>query len=221
VYSPEENVLEMKEPLATEVARLLLQINAIKVQPSNPFTWASGWKSPIYCDNRKILSFPDARLFIRDQFHKVISARFPEAEVIAGVATGAIAHGVLVAEKMGLPFIYVRSEAKSHGLENLIEGVLEKGQKVVVIEDLISTGNSSLRAAMAVKNQGGTVLGMAAIFTYEFEQAALQFTSSGIDLVPLSCYSALIEEAMARGTITGEQLQDLRRWRLNPSEWGR
>ncbi len=211
----------MKKPLAAEVARLLLQINAIKVQPSSPFTWASGWKSPIYCDNRKILSFPDARRFIRDQFCEVITARFPEAEVIAGVATGAIAHGVLVAEKMGLPFIYVRSEAKSHGLENLIEGILEKGQKVVVVEDLVSTGNSSLKAAMAVRNQGGIVLGMAAVFTYEFEQAAHQFANSGIDLVTLSCYSTLIEEALVQGTITGTQLQDLKKWRLNPSEWGR
>jgi len=211
----------MKEPLAALVARLLLQINAIKVQPSNPFTWASGWKSPIYCDNRKILSFPEARRFVRDRFYEVISARFPDAEVIAGVATGAIAHGVLVAEKMGLPFIYVRSEAKNHGLENLIEGVLEKGQKVVVVEDLVSTGNSSLKAAMAVKSQGGNVLGMAAIFTYEFDKAALQFADSGIDLITLSCYSALIEEALAQGTITEHELHLLKQWRLNPSEWGR
>jgi orotate phosphoribosyltransferase len=213
--------MDMKEPLAALVARLLLQINAIKVQPSNPFTWASGWKSPIYCDNRKILSFPEARRFVRDRFYEVISARFPDAEVIAGVATGAIAHGVLVAEKMELPFIYVRSEAKNHGLENLIEGVLEKGQKVVVVEDLVSTGNSSLKAAMAVKSQGGNVLGMAAIFTYEFDKAALQFADSGIDLITLSCYSALIEEALAQGTITEHELQLLKQWRLNPSEWGR
>jgi orotate phosphoribosyltransferase len=167
------------EKIQVEVANLLLQINTIKVQPSNPFTWASGWKAPIYCDNRKILSFPEARGFIRDKFTEVIRDKYPYAEVIAGVATGAIAHGVLVAEKMGLPFVYVRSAPKGHGLENLIEGDLKPGQKVVVIEDLVSTGGSSLKAAQALSDYGSEVLGMVAIFSYGFIQATQNFENAG------------------------------------------
>src|SRR5512136_479174 len=151
-----------------KIAEYLLQIKAIKLQPSNPFTWASGWKSPIYCDNRKTLSFPEVRGYIRDTFTDVIKEFYPDVELIAGVATGAVAHGVLVAEKMGLPFIYVRSEAKEHGLGNQIEGYYEPGQKVVVIEDLISTGGSSLGAVNALREAGCEVLGMVAIFTYGF-----------------------------------------------------
>ncbi|HBC77806.1 MAG TPA: orotate phosphoribosyltransferase, partial [Bacteroidales bacterium] len=159
------------ENSAKKIAEYLLQIKAIKLQPSNPFTWASGWKSPIYCDNRKTLSFPEVRSYIRDSFAEIVKLRYPDAQLIAGVATGAIAHGVLVAEKLGLPFIYVRSEAKEHGLGNQIEGYFEKGQKVVVIEDLISTGGSSLGAVKALREAGCDLLGMAAIFTYEFKKA--------------------------------------------------
>jgi orotate phosphoribosyltransferase len=209
------------ESMQIKVAQLLLQINTIKVQPSNPFTWASGWKAPIYCDNRKILSFPDARNFIRDQFVKVIKDLYPDAEVIAGVATGAIAHGVLVADKLGLPFVYIRAEPKSHGLENLIEGDLKPGQKVVVIEDLVSTGNSSLKAAMAVSGFGGDVMGMVAIFTYEFPQAVENFLKAGITLTTLSRYQVLIEQAIALGEIAETDLEKLMRWRENPAVWGR
>ncbi len=203
------------------VAQLLLQINTIKVQPSNPFTWASGWKAPIYCDNRKILSYPEARTFIRDRFAEVITLRYPDAEVIAGVATGAIAHGALVAEKLGLPFIYVRSEPKNHGLENLIEGDLQPGQKVVVVEDLVSTGNSSLKAAAAISANGGDVLGMVAIFSYEFPKAAQNFAQAGLELTTLSRYQVLIKQALTAGEITSSQLEDLMRWREDPASWGR
>jgi orotate phosphoribosyltransferase len=212
--------LLMMETMQMKVAQMLLQINTIKVQPSNPFTWASGWKAPIYCDNRKILSFPDARNFIRDQFVKVINDLYPDAEVIAGVATGAIAHGVLVADKLGLPFIYIRSEPKSHGLENLIEGDLKPGKKVIVIEDLVSTGSSSLKAAMAVRDHGGDVLGMVAIFTYEFPQAVGNFQKAGVTLTTLSRYQILIQEAITMGEIAENELEKLMRWRENPSTWG-
>ncbi len=207
--------------MQAEVARLLLQINTIKVQPSNPFTWASGWKAPIYCDNRKILSYPDARSFIRDRFVEVIKSRYPGVEAIAGVATGAIAHGALVAGALGLPFIYVRSEPKSHGLENLIEGDLKPGQKVVIIEDLISTGGSSLKAAQAVRENGGMIMGMVAIFTYEFPQAVENFKKADIELTTLSRYQVLIEQALAAGEITENQLEKLMRWREDPANWGK
>jgi len=209
------------DSVETEVARLLLQINAIKVQPASPFTWASGWKSPIYCDNRKILSFPEARTIVRDRFAEIIREKYPEAEVIAGVATGAIAHGALVAEKLGLPFIYVRSEPKGHGLENLIEGVLHAGQKVVIVEDLVSTGGSSLKAAKAVSDFGGNVLGMVAIFTYEFPQAMNNFASARLELTTLSCYQALVEEALKMGKISEDQVQKLMLWREDPANWGK
>jgi orotate phosphoribosyltransferase len=214
-------MLHFMESMQVEVARMLLQINAIKVQPSIPFTWASGWKSPIYCDNRKILSFPEARTFVRDQFAETITDQYPDAEVIAGVATGAIAHGVLVAEKLGLPFIYIRSEPKSHGLENLIEGNLQTGQKVVIIEDLVSTGGSSLKAATAVLNQGGNVLGMIAIFTYEFPQAQDNFRNAGLHLTTLSRYQVLIEQAVKMGRISKDEVQKLMKWREDPANWGR
>jgi orotate phosphoribosyltransferase len=209
------------ESIQVDVARMLLQIKAIKVQPSTPFTWASGWKSPIYCDNRKILSFPEARTLIRDCFTEKVVELYPDAEVIAGVATGAIAHGVLVAEKMGLPFIYIRSEPKSHGLENLIEGNLQPGQKVVIIEDLVSTGGSSLKAAAAVNNHGGNVLGMIAIFTYEFPQAMENFGNAGLQLNTLSRYGVLIDEAVKTGSISGSEVLNLMKWREDPSNWGR
>jgi orotate phosphoribosyltransferase len=202
------------------IADFLLQIKAIKLQPSNPFTWASGWKSPIYCDNRKTLSFPEVRSFIRDSFASKVKEYYPDVEVIAGVATGAIAHGALAAEKLGLPFIYVRSEAKEHGLGNQIEGFFEKGQKVVVIEDLISTGGSSLNAVKALRSAGCKVLGMVAIFTYEFKKASDAFSSEECDLHTLTSYSTLIETAVDSGYIGPAEVETLKQWRLDPAGWG-
>jgi orotate phosphoribosyltransferase len=204
-----------------EVTKRLLQINTIKIQPSNPFTCASGWLSPIYCDNRKVLSYPETREFICEQFTRVVSEKYPDAEVIAGVATGAIAHGVLVAQKLGLPFVYVRSSPKSHGLENLIEGDFKAHQKVVVIEDLVSTGGSSLKAAQALSNFGGEVLGMLAIFTYNFPEASENFRKAGVELTTLSNYQILIDLALERGDIHEKELESLKEWRLNPSQWGK
>jgi len=206
---------------AKKTAEYLLQIKAIKLQPSNPFTWASGWKSPIYCDNRKTLSFPEVRSYIRDSFATLVKELYPGAEVIAGVATGAIAHGALAADKMGLPFIYVRSEAKEHGLGNQIEGYYEKGQKVVVIEDLISTGGSSLNAVKALRDAGCEVLGMAAIFTYEFKKASDGFESADCKLNTLSNYSVLVETALLTGYIGEAEVETLKKWRADPATWGR
>jgi orotate phosphoribosyltransferase len=205
---------------AKKTADYLLQIKAIKLQPSNPFTWASGWKSPIYCDNRKTLSFPEVRSFIRDSFAGMVSQIYPQAEMIAGVATGAIAHGALVADKMNLPFIYVRSGAKEHGLGNQIEGFYEKGQKVVVIEDLISTGGSSLSAVKALREAGCDVLGMVAIFTYEFQKASDAFSAENCTLHTLSSYSFLIEAAVASGYIGQSEVETLKKWRIDPASWG-
>lgn len=204
-----------------EVTKQLLQINTLKIQPSNPFTWASGWKSPIYCDNRKILSYPETRSFIRDKFVEVIKEKHPDAEVVAGVATGAIAHGVLVAEQLGLPFIYVRSKPKGHGLENLIEGDLKPGQKVVVVEDLVSTGISSLKAAEAINNFGGEVVGMVAIFTYNFPHAKENFKKAKIELTTLSRYQILIDLALESGEISEEEVDSLMEWREDPASWGK
>ncbi|WP_372648379.1 orotate phosphoribosyltransferase [Draconibacterium sp.] len=197
------------ENIQTEVTKRLLEINTIKIQPDNPFTWASGWKSPIYCDNRKTLSYPDTRAFIRDAFVQLIQEKYPEAEVIAGVATGAIAIGALVADKLGLPFIYVRSKPKGHGLENLIEGDLKPFKKVVVVEDLVSTGISSLKAAEAVNNFGGDVVGMVSIFTYNFPLAKENFEKAGIELTSLSRYQILIDFSLERGDITKDQVESL------------
>ena len=199
---------------AAGVAKKLLEISAIKVQPENPFTWASGWKSPIYCDNRKILSYPGTREFICNQFVRIIREKYPDVEVIAGVATGAIAIGALVADKLGLPFIYIRSKPKDHGLENLIEGDLNPNHKVVVVEDLVSTGISSLNAAEAVNNYGGVVIGMVAIFTYNFKKA-------NIELTALSRYQILIDTAVEIGEITSDQVETLMKWREDPSNWGK
>ncbi len=204
-----------------EVTKKLLEIDTIKIQPLSPFTWASGWKSPIYCDNRKILSFPETRSYIRDKFVEIIQEKYPQAEVIAGVATGAIAHGVLVADKMGLPFIYIRSKPKGHGLENLIEGDLKPGQKVVVIEDLVSTGGSSLKAVEAVNNFGGEVIGMLSIFTYNFDVAQEQFKKANIELTPLSRYQVLIDTALEAGEISKDQIETLMEWRRDPANWGK
>jgi orotate phosphoribosyltransferase len=207
------------ENSAKKVAEYLLQIKAIKLQPSNPFTWASGWKSPIYCDNRKTLSFPEVRTYIRDTFASVVKELYPQAEMIAGVATGAIAHGVLAADILGLPFIYVRSEAKGHGLGNQIEGYFEKGQKVVVIEDLISTGGSSLSAVNALREAGCEVLGMVAIFTYGFSKATDGFKSENCALTTLSNYNILIETAVESGFIGLTEVETLKKWRVDPANW--
>jgi orotate phosphoribosyltransferase len=203
------------------IAQSLLRVNAIKLQPSNPFTWASGWKSPIYCDNRVTLSYHDVRTIIRDEFVKVVKNQFPEVEIIAGVATGAIAQGVLVADAMEKPFIYIRSSAKGHGMENLIEGEVKPGQKVVVIEDLISTGGSSLKAVEALRTAGCEVLGMVAIFTYGFQTAIDNFKSANVKLETLSNYNALAELALDTKYITESQFEALKQWRIAPSEWGK
>lgn len=204
-----------------KVAESLLKIKAIKLQPSEPFTWASGWKSPIYCDNRKTLSFPEIRTLVRDEFVKTVKAKYPQAEVIAGVATGAIAQGALVAQELGLPFIYVRSSPKDHGLGNLIEGDLKAGQKVVVIEDLISTGGSSLKAAEAVRAAGAEVLGMVAIFTYGFPVSENAFKEHKVELTTLSNYNAMIETAVATGYVKEGQVETLKEWRKSPDTWGK
>lgn len=202
------------------IASQLLQIKAIKLQPANPFTWASGWISPIYCDNRKTLSYPPVRNFIKIQFARLIMEKYPDVDVIAGVATGAIAQGAMVADLLGKPFIYIRSAPKGHGLENLIEGDLKPGQKVVVIEDLISTGGSSLKAVQAVRDNGADVLGMLAIFTYGFQVATDSFKAAGVELTTLSCYQSLIKVAVASGAVTSDNVTALEKWRENPAEWG-
>lgn len=206
---------------AEKTAELLLQINAIKLNPENPFTWASGWKSPIYCDNRLILSFPTIRNYVRDEFAKNIEKQFGKPDVIAGVATGAIGIGILVAESLGLPFVYVRPEAKKHGRQNQVEGFLQKGQNVVVVEDLISTGNSSLMAVEALRNEGANIKGMAAIFTYGFNVAQENFKSANIDLYTLSNYENLLDLAVQKQYITEDQQSTLLEWNESPSTWGK
>jgi orotate phosphoribosyltransferase len=203
------------------IAEKLLQINAIKLQPANPFTWASGWKSPIYCDNRKTLSYPAVRKEICDAFVSQIKELYPSVEVIAGVATGAIAHGMLVAEAMGLPFIYIRSSSKAHGLTNMIEGDYAAGQKVVVIEDLISTGGSSLKAVEALREAKCDVLGMLAIFTYEFSVAQQNFEKASCLVSTLSNYSTLIEHALTKKYISQDDVSSLQEWRNQPETWGK
>jgi orotate phosphoribosyltransferase len=205
---------------ASKIAEFLLQIKSVKLQPDKPFTWASGWKSPIYCDNRKTLSYPSVRTFIRQQFVLAIAEKFGTPDVIAGVATGGIAHGALVAQEMGLPFIYIRSEAKKHGLSNLIEGVLERGQSVVVIEDLISTGGSSLKAVDALREAGAEVKGMAAIFTYGFKEASDNFKKSKCNLTTLCDYSILVKQALKSDYITESDVKSPEEWRDNPQNWG-
>lgn len=204
---------------AHKVAELLLQIKAIKLQSANPFIWASGWKSPIYCDNRKALSYPPVRTYIRQQFVDAIKEHYPTAEVVVGVATGGIAHGALVAEALGLPFAYVRSAAKGHGLENLIEGDLKPGQQVVVIEDLVSTGGSSLKAIEELRKSGCNVLGMLAIFSYGFDTAIQNFKTSKCKLITLSDYNTLIDAALNTKFISEKEVDSLNKWRENPSEW--
>ncbi len=197
----------------------LLESKAIVLQPANPFTWASGWLSPIYCDNRVTLSYPGVRDYIKEVFAETIKKQFGTPELIAGVATGAIAQGALVADVMGLPMIYVRASAKGHGRQNLIEGRMEPGQRVVVVEDLISTGGSSLKAVEAIREAGGVVLGMVAIFTYGFPQAAEAFRSAGVSLFTLSDYHTLIEMALETGYIKENQVELLSTWREDPASW--
>ena len=207
------------EKLEVKVAKELMQIKAIKLQPASPFTWASGWKSPIYCDNRKTLSHPQLRTFIKEQFSKLIREKHPDVEVIAGVATGAIAQGVLVADELNLPFVYVRSAPKGHGMGNLIEGDLQPGKKVVVIEDLISTGGSSLKAVEALRQAGSEVLEMFAIFTYGFQVAVDNFKKAGVKLTVLSDYETLVGTAVDSGYVSAEQLETLSEWRKDPGNW--
>ncbi len=201
------------------IAEKLLKVKAIKLQPSNPFIWASGWKSPIYCDNRKTLSYPEIRNFIKIELARIVREKFEQATVIAGVATGAIAQGAMVAEELGLPFIYVRSKPKDHGLENLIEGDLPPGSKVLVIEDLISTGGSSLKAVEAIRNDGSEVIGMLAIFTYGFSVAEKQMHDAKVECVTLSNYEAILRVALETDYIAESDLKTLQEWRHNPSKW--
>ena len=204
---------------ANKTAELLLQINAIKLNSESPFTWASGWKSPIYCDNRILLSYPEVRGYIKNAFAEEIKAKFGTPDVIAGVATGAIGIGMLVAEVMDLPFVYVRPEAKKHGRQNQVEGHFEKGQKVIVVEDLISTGGSSLMAVEALRNEGADVIGMAAIFTYGFPVSVEKITEAKLDVFTLSNYEFLIEQAIKLNYIPANALEDLKEWRTNPAQW--
>jgi orotate phosphoribosyltransferase len=204
---------------AKKTAELLLQIKAIKLQPNDPFTWASGWKSPIYCDNRTTLSFVNIRNFLRESLAKTVEEKYGKPDVIAGVATGAIAIGVLVAQELGIPFVYVRPEPKKHGRQNQIEGFLEKGQSVVVIEDLISTGKSSLNAVKALKEADATVKGMVAIFSYGFEFAKKNFETADVDLTTLSDYTNLLEQAVETNYINDKELETLQKWSENPSKW--
>lgn len=203
------------------VAEKLLKIKAIKVQPSNPFTWASGWKSPIYCDNRKTLSYPAIRGFIKLELARLVREMYDNVDVIAGVATGAIAQGAMVAEELGLPFVYVRSSPKDHGLENLIEGDLKPGQKVVVIEDLISTGGSSLKAVDAIRKDGCEVVGMLAIFTYGFPVATEAFKKANVELTTLSNYQSVLNHLLKNEVIGDDEMKTLQEWRKDPSNWGK
>jgi len=200
-------------------AAKLLNVKAIKLQPANPFTWASGWKSPFYCDNRKTLSFPDLRTFVKVELTRTILENFPEAEAVAGVATGAIAQGALVADALGLPFAYVRSKAKDHGMANLIEGELQPGTKVVVVEDLISTGGSSLKAVEALRAAGYEVVGMVASYTYGFPVAEQAFADADVKLITLTNYEAVVAEALRTGYIANDQVPMLHEWRKDPAHW--
>ena len=202
-----------------DFAALLLQVNAIKLQPNEPFTWASGWKSPFYCDNRRTLSFPQVRNFIKVELTHHILEHFPEVDAVAGVATGAIAQGALVADSLQLPFVYVRSKPKDHGLENLIEGELKPGQKVVVVEDLISTGGSSLKAVEAIRKAGSEVLGMVAAYTYGFPVAEKAFEEANVPLITLTNYEYVVQVALETGYISQDDLALLDSWRQNPAEW--
>ncbi|MEN8704099.1 orotate phosphoribosyltransferase [Polaribacter dokdonensis] len=209
----------MNKDTSKKTAELLLQIKAIKLSPNEPFQWASGWKSPIYCDNRVTLSYPPVRVFLKEEIAKIAELEYGKPDVIAGVATGAIAIGILVAQELGVPFVYVRPEPKKHGRKNQIEGHLESGQNVVVIEDLISTGNSSLNAVAALKEAGAVVKGMVAIFSYGFDVATQNFKDKNVNLKTLSNYENLLEQALDSNYISQKELATLQEWRANPSEW--
>jgi orotate phosphoribosyltransferase len=205
--------------IAKKTAELLLQIKAIKLNPDNPFTWASGWNSPIYCDNRITLSYVAIRNYLRQNLAKIVEEKYGKPDVIAGVATGAIAIGVLVAEELGIPFVYVRPEPKKHGRQNQIEGYIEKGQNVVIIEDLISTGKSSLNAVKALNEQDVKVKGMVAIFSYGFEFATKNFKDANVELTTMSDYNHLVEQAIETNYIAQKDLKTLENWRINPDKW--
>ena len=205
--------------LETIFAEKLLHIKAIKLQPENPFTWASGWKSPFYCDNRKTLSYPELRNFVKIELSRIVAEEFPECDAIAGVATGAIPQGALVADELHLPFVYVRSKPKDHGLENLIEGELRPGMKVVVIEDLISTGGSSLKAVDAIRRNGCEVIGMVASYTYGFDVAKKAFEEADVHLITLTNYEAVVKAAVASGYIQEDAVEVLDTWRKDPAHW--
>lgn len=205
--------------VARLLAEKLLKISALKLQPANPFAWASGWNSPIYTDNRRTLSYPEMRSFIKLELSRLIMENFPEVDAVAGVATGAIAQGALVADELNLPYVYVRSTPKDHGLENLIEGDLRPGQKVVVVEDLVSTGKSSLKAVEAIRNAGCEVVGMVALFTYGFPVAEANFAEANVRLLTLSDYNAMLEVALETEYITEDDIETLHNWRTDPANW--
>lgn len=209
------------ESVANIFTEYLFQINAIKINPEEPFTWASGWKSPIYCDNRLTLSYPDIRNFIKNNLSAAIQEKFASAEIIAGVATAGIPHGALIADILGLPFIYVRSEAKKHGLANQIEGKLKKGDKIVVVEDLISTGMSSLQAVEALRSAGADVVGLAALFTYGFDQAQQAFDAAKCNFITLTDYETSLQFALSKNMFDLALLPGLMEWRRDPSNWGK
>ena len=209
------------DKLKKNFASKLLKIKAIKLQPNNPFTWASGWKSPFYCDNRKTLSYPDLRNYVKFEIVHTILEEFPEVEAIAGVATGAIPQGALVADALHLPFVYVRSKPKDHGLENLIEGELRPGMKVVVIEDLISTGGSSLKAVEAIRKNACEVIGMVASYTYGFPVAKKAFKEAGVKLVTLTDYEHVVAEELETGYIADDEVELLHEWRKDPANWNK
>lgn len=212
-------IIKVQEEMAGKVAAMLLQIQAIKLSAEKPFIWSSGWKSPIYCDNRLSLSYPEIRKFIRDGLVKAIRENFFTAESIAGVATAGIAQGALVAESLDLPFIYVRPKPKEHGMENLIEGRVVKGQKVVVVEDLVSTGGSSLKAVQALREAGYEVLGMVSIFNYGFDIATHNFYEANVSLISLSDYNSVLKYALELKYITSDEVISLKAWRVDPSNW--
>jgi orotate phosphoribosyltransferase len=206
---------------AKKTAEFLLQIKAVKLNKNEPFTWASGWKSPIYCDNRKTLSYPKIRTYIRQEFAELIREEIGEVDVIAGVATGAIANGALVAEELGKPFVYIRSASKGHGMQNKIEGAIESGQSVVVIEDLVSTGGSSLKAVEALRAAGCNVKALIAIFTYGFDVSENAFDEANCRLITLTDYEIMIEQAVDSGYITEADVESLKEWRKSPDTWGK
>ncbi|NMM50546.1 orotate phosphoribosyltransferase [Marinigracilibium pacificum] len=213
------NYVSVNQDTAKKTASELIEVSAVKISPSKPFVWASGWNSPIYCDNRITLSYPNTRTYLKNALVETIRNNFPEVEAIAGVATAGIPQGALVADILDLPFLYIRSKPKGHGMKNMIEGKVDKKQKVVLVEDLVSTGGSSLKAAEALKEAGAEILGMVSIFTYGFEIAENNFKEAGIKLVSLSDYSAMLNEALNRGLVKENELISLKSWRTDPENW--